>query len=47
MEEKDIIQPEEVETKRSPIVRVLAVLGAIAVPIIAYLLFRYGYLMKI
>lgn len=46
MEEKDIM-PEEVETKRSPIVRVLAILGAIAVPIIAYLLFRYGYLMKI
>ncbi len=46
MEEKDINEPEETITKRSPIVRILAILGAIAVPIIAYLFFRYGYLLK-
>jgi len=47
MEEKDLNELEEPLEKRSPIVRVLAVLGAIAVPIISYLLFRYGYLLKI
>ena len=45
MEEKDISQ--EGKTTRSPFVRVLAILGAVAVPILAYLLFRYGHLLKI
>lgn len=47
MEEKDLNKPEETVTKRPLIVRILAILGAVAVPILAYLLFRYGYLMKI
>ncbi len=47
MEEKDVNELTEPMAKRSPFVRILAILGAVAVPIIAYLLFRYGYLLKI
>ena len=47
MDEKNINDLDESPAERPLIVRILAILGAIAVPVIAYLLFRYGYLLKI
>lgn len=47
MDQKNINEPDQPIANRPMFVRILAILGAIAVPVITYLLFRYGYLLKI